>query len=79
MFQAFMEETESKSTPNQKPTLRNKAKKNFLRRNGKKEEAPSSASSEFRDDYTVKTFVGHTEGILCVAADTNVLASGSWY
>jgi hypothetical protein len=36
-------------------------------------------TSEFREDYTVKTFSGHTEGVLCVVADSSTLASGSWY
>ncbi len=34
-----------------------------------------------RDDYTVKTFEGHTEAVLAVACSTNteVIVSGSWY
>ena len=27
----------------------------------------TNIGSEYREDYTVKTFKGHTEGVLCVA------------
>jgi len=35
------------------------------------------SNSEIREDYTVKTFEGHTEGVLAVALDRNFLVSGS--
>lgn len=37
------------------------------------------AAAEFREDYTVKTFIGHTEGVLCIACDPTTVYSGSWF
>lgn len=35
-------------------------------------------NSEYREDYTVKTFKGHTEGVLYVIINDKNLVSSSW-
>jgi hypothetical protein len=35
----------------------------------KRQLAISETGSEYREDYTVKTFKGHIEGVLCVAGN----------
>lgn len=74
MLNSLIEETEQK-IQKVKKTLRTK----FKKEKRKQSQYPLiTGVAEFRGDFGVKTFTGHSEGILAVLCSSQHVISGSW-